>query len=110
MLFWLAQQVIISLIVIVLAHSIYTFLKNNLTTPKIRDMVKRPAQQYKEIYETMQKSKNEKTNPSSMKSELQNYLKELSTVPIAAGSNKNVAPTSQPMGHVLGSGDNFQPL
>ena len=109
MLFWLAQQIIISLIVIVLAHSIYTFLKNNLTTPKIRDMVKRPAQQYKEIYETMQKSKDDKTNPASMKSELQNYLKELSTVPVAS-SNHNVAPTGQPMGHTLGSGDNFQIL
>ncbi len=109
MLLWLAQQVIISLIVIVLAHSIYTFLKNNLTTPKIRDMVKRPAQQYKEIYETMHKSKEQNANPASMKSELQNYLKELSTVP-AAASNQNSAPTSQPMGHVLGSGDNFQTL
>ena len=50
MLSWVIQQGIISLIVIILIHSIYTFLQNNLTTPKIRDLVNKPNKQYEEIF------------------------------------------------------------
>lgn len=83
MLFWIFQQIVISLVVIVLIHSIYKFLQNNLTTPKIRDLVEKPTKQYQEIYDTF-KSENtpnkvEEKNNSLMKSELQNYLKELSS-------------------------------
>ena len=78
MLFWISQQILISLVVIVLIHSIYTFLQANLTTPKIRDMVNRPIEQYKEIYQTLSEPKAEEDS-SNMKNELQNYLRELSS-------------------------------
>lgn len=82
MLSWIIQQVIISLVIIILIHSIYSFLQNNLTTPKIRDLVNKPTKQYEEIYKTIEKvndkiSKQE-SDTSNMKNELQNYLKELS--------------------------------
>ena len=79
MLTWIFQQIIISLVVIILIHSIYKFLQLNLTTPKVRDLVNKPTKQYEEIYNTFKNTKkDEQNNNSSMKSELQNYLKELS--------------------------------
>ena len=89
MLSWVIQQVAISLVVIVLIHSIYNFLQVNLTTPKVRDLVNKPSKQYEEIYKTFKETKrkqnededeNDDANENLMKSELQNYLKELSTV------------------------------
>jgi|TARA_B100000795_G_scaffold270070_1_gene262478 cell division protein FtsL len=81
MFFWITQQVIISLVIIALIHSIYGFLQNNLTTPKIRDLVNKPSEQYNEIYNSIKEVKEEeKVIPTiSMKNELQNYLKELSS-------------------------------
>lgn len=78
MLFWILQQIIISLIIIVLIHSIYTFLQKNLTTPKIRDLVNIPNDKYKDIYKTISQDDTNEINTASMKNELQSYLKELS--------------------------------
>jgi hypothetical protein len=103
MLFWISQQIVISLIVIVLIHSIYTFLQNNLTTPKIRDMVQRPAQQYREIYDTIKPPESSSPSSSNMKNELQNYLKELSTTPAGAANIIN-----NPTGSASNFTDNFQ--
>ena len=84
MLSWVFQQVVISLVVIVLIHSIYNFLQVNLTTPKVRDLVNKPSKKYEEIYKTFKNSENnveekQDSNENLMKSELQNYLKELSS-------------------------------
>ena len=54
MLLWIFQQIVISLVVIVLIHSIYRFLQNNLTTPKVRDLVNKPTKRYEEIYKTFE--------------------------------------------------------
>jgi len=105
MLFWISQQILISLIVIVLIHSIYTFLQNNLITPKIRDMVSRPAKQYQEIYNTIKEIKEPVESSSDMKNELQNYLKELSTTSTPMPSNLHT--TINPLGDGA-FGDNFQ--
>jgi len=83
MLSWIIQQVVISLVVIVLIHSIYNFLQVNLTTPKVRDLVNKPSKKYEEIYKTFKDTENKVEEPQEnsenlMKSELQNYLKELS--------------------------------
>lgn len=87
MLSWIIQQVAISLVIIVLIHSIYNFLQLNLTTPKVRDLVNKPSKKYEEIYNTFKKTekinivndKNDENSENMMKSELQNYLKELSS-------------------------------
>jgi predicted Holliday junction resolvase-like endonuclease len=84
MLSWVFQQIVISLVVIVLIHSIYLFLQVNLTTPKVRDLVNNPSKKYEEIYKTFKESENkveekQDNNEKLMKSELQNYLKELSS-------------------------------
>ena len=117
MLTWIFQQIIISLVVIILIHSIYKFLQLNLTTPKVRDLVNKPTKQYEEIYNTFKnaKKKDEQNNNSSMKSELQNYLKELSvnqeTNIKSINNNDNNEKLPQSMGE-LQSGtfsDNFSP-
>ncbi len=79
MIFWILQRIIISLVLILCAHYIFIFLKTNLTTPKTRDLVNQPREQYKEMYEKI--NNNEKYEPpkddNSMKNELKNYLKNL---------------------------------
>ena len=58
------------------------FLKTNLTTPKIRDLVEKPVKQYDTIYtslDTINNTEDKKPEEQeNMKNELQNYLKELS--------------------------------
>tara|TARA_B100000927_G_scaffold245585_1_gene208209 strand:+ start:3797 stop:4165 length:369 start_codon:yes stop_codon:yes gene_type:complete len=95
MLIWIVKQIVISLLIIVLAHSIYVFLQSNLTTPKIRDLVDKPRKQYNDIYNNIDSITNNKTdelndlsskninnenksNNINMKHELQEYLNELS--------------------------------
>ena len=63
-------------------HYIYDYFKNNLTIPKVKDLVNKPKEQYREIYESIKintkKVINEEKNNDNMKSELKKYLKELS--------------------------------
>ena len=74
MLLWIVQQIIISVVLIVTVHYIYIFFKNNLTVPKTKDLVKKPTEQYKKIYNSINNPKQEN---KSMKSELKNFIKGL---------------------------------
>ena len=76
MFFWIIQQTIISIILIISVHYIYIFFKNNLTVPKTKDLVNKPTEQYKKIYSSLN---NTKENNKEMKNELKNYLKTLSS-------------------------------
>ncbi len=81
MLPWIIQMSIISLILIILVHYLFTFFMTNLTIPKVKDFVNKPQQQYEVLYNTMReqpKPQNESPDNESMKTELKNYLKELS--------------------------------
>jgi biopolymer transport protein ExbB/TolQ len=94
--FWVAQVVIVSFIIIFLLHNLYFFFKETLTVPKMKDMVKRPQQKYDAIFrelrmhreesnlggivETASVNKNENDNDNTneaMKTELKRYLMEL---------------------------------
>jgi uncharacterized coiled-coil DUF342 family protein len=66
---------LISLILIMLIHHIFYYLKNTLTTPKIRDLIDEPHNTYLEIQETINKSSSE---DKQMKNELSDFLSELS--------------------------------
>lgn len=76
MLLSIIQQILLSLILIVIVHYIYVFFKNNLTEPKIKDLVNKPKKKYEQIYNSV--SMNEHQSTKNMKNELQDYLKELS--------------------------------
>ena len=45
--------VILSIVTLTLLHHIYSYLKKNLTVPRVHDMVKRPEIKYQEIYKKL---------------------------------------------------------
>lgn len=87
MLFWIIQQTIISIVLIISVHYIYIFFKNNLTIPKTKDLVNKPAEQYKKIYSSLNANK---PDTKEMKNELKNYLKNLSS------TKNNIVKQSKP--------------
>ena len=94
MIFWVAKQVILSVTLIAVIHYIYTFFKNNLTIPQVKDLIHKPQQQYNEIYSKIKTKKQE--NNESMKEELKKYLAEIQQQPteekepiLSVGSNFN---------------------
>ena len=100
MLFWIIQQTIISVVLIISIHYIYIFFKNNLTIPKTKDLVNRPTEQYKKIYNTLNKNK-EKSK--EMKDELKNYLKTLHSSKQPVTEPKKT--TIQSAGNIFSSGN-----
>lgn len=100
------QWSILSLILIVLIHYLYSFFQTTLTIPKIKDLVNRPACAYKEMYETINNdnhpsnsdkksnqnqnnlsTSNSNTSNQTMKDELKSYLNNLSNSAPASNSN-----------------------
>ena len=92
MFLWIIKQVAISLVIIVLLHYLYIFLKYNLTIPKVKDLIVRPERKYKEIYKSLdkdivhEKSVQPINTPVDMKTELKNYLKGLKPDGITASN------------------------
>lgn len=97
MLSWIFQMSVISLILIILLHYLFTFFKTNLTIPKVKDLVNKPQEQYEMLFNTIKSNSMAKNNSdgndkqhngdiggntvnnnTDMKNELKNYLKELS--------------------------------
>jgi hypothetical protein len=132
MLLWTVQITVISIILIFLVHHIIGFLKNNLTVPKVKDLVNVPTQKYENMLKTISTSKlkpddygggasgtsiddlqnmsymesllpsKPKTDSKSMKNELKSFLKDK-----LKGKTKgadNGTPISALMG---GNGDAF---
>ena len=85
MLWFVIQQLLLSLILIAIVHYIYEFFKNNLTEPKIKDLVNKPKVKYEQIYKNVSTTIQPESQ-SDMKVELQNYIQELSK------DNKNDTP------------------
>jgi len=96
MLPWIIQMSIISLVLIILVHYLFTFFKTNLTIPKVKDLVNKPQKQYETLFDTMKESNikpqySKETN-ENMKDELKNYLKELSSKKTSSNNiNENAA-------------------
>lgn len=89
--FWVAQVMIASFVIIFLLHNLYFFFKETLTVPKMKDMVKRPQQKYDALFREL-RMRNQESNFNSekstndandadanaaMKNELKRYLMEL---------------------------------
>jgi len=64
-----------SFIIILIVHYLYFFLKDKLSTPKIKDLVHQPKEKYNDMYKII----NEEPTISiqSMKDELGDYLTSL---------------------------------
>jgi len=75
MIFWTIRWILISLVLIILVHYLYSFFKTTLTVPKVRDLVNKPIEKYNEMLNiTPQK---EKPNKEEMQVELQTFLQDL---------------------------------
>ena len=99
MLPWIIQMSVISLILIVLVHYLFTFFKTNLTIPKVKDLVTLPQKKYNEMFDSLQHPQPQlqrATNDNdvnistqSMKEDLIHFLKDL-------GSNSNSSSEGPP--------------
>jgi protein-arginine kinase len=81
---------ILSIIFIFVVHQLIIFFKENLTVPKIKDLINAPSQKYENIYEIISSNKNDnlntnnltnehlipKHNVENMKNELKSFFKE----------------------------------
>lgn len=75
--YWLILKTgVVSLVGILLLHSLYLYFMKILTVPKVKDHVYIPASQYKELYKTMEQ---EPVEDTTMKDELKEYLQNLGT-------------------------------
>jgi hypothetical protein len=82
---------IISFTLIFLIHYLYMFFINTLTIPKIKDLVNKPNEQYRDIFETLQKthphpqtqqlSTPTDTDTKQMTEELSSFLNDLKKNP-----------------------------
>ncbi len=87
MLFFVIKNIFVSLIFIMSIHFIFIYFKENLTIPKTKDLVNKPAIEYEKIKKEIEESKNKKNiqqdteiSPESqpnMKDELKEYLTQL---------------------------------
>jgi hypothetical protein len=73
---WALQWTIISLILIMLVHYLYSFFINTLTVPKVRDMINKPTERYNEILsqETQKSQETPVVDTNEMQAELRDFL------------------------------------
>ena len=90
MYFWIAKQIFISLVLILIFHQIFMFVTKTFTKPKVIDLVNKPTDMYKEIYDTIKNTSDEAEEvqnilpppevsteiPDAMKETMQNELQE----------------------------------
>jgi len=100
--------VIVSLILIRLVHYLYSYFIDTLTVPKIKDLVIKPTQEYKDIQKIIQSNNNNininnqnsdyttnidslvtKDTQKTMKNELKNFFNELSYTNINKSNTEN---------------------
>jgi hypothetical protein len=110
---WFIQVSVTSLIIIFVLHNLYSFFKETLTVPKIKDMVKRPQQKYETLFRELRSTNamnanatstssamsSASTSDSEMKNELKRYLMDL---------NMSQQPQPQPQSGFIESDSMFK--
>ena len=100
MIAWVLQISIISFLFIFLVHHLITFLKSTLTIPKIKDLVNKPNEVYRDMFATLHAKANPATmanannDTSAMANELNTFLNDL---------KKTSQPTNSSSGYNLSS-------
>ena len=113
MILWSIKILILSIILIFVSHNLFGFFKDTLTTPKVKDLVNKPQQQYNDILNTIKKYNNNTKQSVSksvnnvntannvtqnskqqtmidktqMKDELKHFLNEIKNKPMQSSSN-----------------------
>ena len=75
MVYMIVQWVLISLILIILVDHLFTFFKDTLTIPKVKDLVNQPSESYREIEKTLNSANNNNNNNNNNDSTNINDLK-----------------------------------
>ena len=55
MFFYIIYNIILSVIIIFIIHNIFNYLKNTLTSPKVKDLIYKPKTSYEKINEVINK-------------------------------------------------------
>ena len=73
---WALQWTIISLILIMLVHYLYSFFINTLTVPKVRDLINKPTERYNKILsqDTQKAQETPVVDTNEMQAELRDFL------------------------------------
>jgi hypothetical protein len=93
---WIIQNIIFSACLIIIIHYLYIYFETTLTSPKVKDLIHGPKQEYKLILESIHKNVDTtcdyrpsvatdanpptlgiNTNSQDMKSDLKEYLREI---------------------------------
>ena len=105
MVFSIIKWTLISLTLIFLIHHLYMFLLNTLTVPKIKDLVNKPNEQYRDIFDTLNKNTNKNNNNNVKAHTEQNMTEELSLflndLKKKGGENNTVVGGRNPQGAAL---------
>ena len=86
---------ILSIVTLMLLHHIYSYLKKNLTIPRVHDMVSKPEKKYQEIYNKLQSVEQPIKPPEKtpdMTHELKDYIRNLTTNVSVPGDTTNTSP------------------
>ena len=89
--FWIAQVVAVSFIIIFILHNLYFFFKDTLTVPKMKDMVKRPQQRYDALFREL-RMRNESSSAATISAATISEAISAATISAAAIS---AAPSSE---------------
>jgi len=112
MFFSTLKWILISLTLIFLVHHLYMFLMNTLTVPKIKDLVNKPNQQYKDIFDTLGSagpqvtSTSMKNNTDPVADELSSFLNDLKKNTATTGQKKSSNDFESYTSDSLGNGIN----
>ena len=91
MVFSIIKWTVISLTLIFLIHHLYMFLLNTLTVPKIKDLVDKPNEQYRDIFATLNNNKAKASTEQNMTEELSLFLNDLKKKGSALSNPKGAA-------------------
>ena len=86
MIAWTIQWTILSLVLIILLHYLYSFFIETLTVPKVKDLVNKPIERYNDILSDISKKSNDKKQEKSndMQTELRDFLSNIKKEPKTA--------------------------
>ena len=89
---------IVSFIFISMVHYLYNYLKENLTSPQIKDLIDIPEREYKHIYKILdiEKGNQSTVDRNAMKDELKQYFKHMNKNVTSKTSTPTSIPTSIP--------------
>ena len=60
---WFIQNILFSISLIVVIHYLYIYLETTLTAPKVKDLINRPKQKYKSLFDTITKNLDNNRRP-----------------------------------------------